>query len=149
MEGVEPWEIGQPASDSYPNYKLYTDPLPAFFNGLGYKTVFLSTAPLSFLNQRNFLSGTKFSTIIGEEAFLNQPKYVFDAAPDSALYEKALALIHEKKPGKPLFLAMQTISSHKPYRAPGATNERTAFAYSDQQLKAFYDTLKKEGFFKQ
>lgn len=118
LQGAQPREIDQPSSDSYPRYKTYTNPLPAFFNDLGYKTVFVSTVPLSFLNQRKFLSGMNFSTIIGEEAFINQPKYVFDAAPDSALYDKALSVIRAQKGGKPLFLAMQTISSHKPYRSP-------------------------------
>lgn len=94
LQGIEPWETNEPSSDSYKHYKTFTNSLPDFFNSLGYRTVFLSTAPLSFLHQRQFLQGTSFSTIIGEEAFNDEIKYVFDAAPDASLYAKALSLIH-------------------------------------------------------
>lgn len=72
---------------------------------------------------------------------------MFDAAPDAALYAKALSVIHNQKNNQPLFLAMQTISSHKPYSSPDGNSERAAFAYSDRELKKFYDKLKEEGFF--
>lgn len=150
LRGIEPREFNG-SSDAYKNYKTHTESLPVFFNNLGYQTTFLSTAPLTFLHQRDFLKATKFQTIVGEEAFTTGKKYVFDAAPDEQLYAKALDIIHtqrQQSSGKPLFLAMQTISSHKPYSSPDGNSERAAFAYSDRMIKAFYDQLKSEGFFK-
>lgn len=144
LQGVEPWETNEASSDTYKTYKTYTSSLPSFFNSLGYRSVFLSTAPLTFLRQRDFLVGTKFSTIVGEEAFTKEKKYVFDAAPDSVLYQKALSTLHGQREDQPLFLVMQTISSHKPYSSPAGNSERAAFAYSDAELKKFYDQLKKE-----
>lgn len=88
-----------------------------------------------------------FKTIIGEEAFLSGPRYVFNTAPDKELYAKALNIITTQPKDKPLFLAMQTISSHKPYNSPGGSNERMAFAYSDAMIKEFYTQLKEQGYF--
>lgn len=147
LQGIEPREVGQSSSDSYKTYKTYTDSLPVFFQQQGYDTLFLSTAPLSFLHQRNFLSGVQFQTIIGEEAFLNGPRYVFNTAPDKQLYDRALNILANHDQSKPLFLGMQTISSHKPYNSPGGNNERQAFAYSDAMLKEFYAQLKESGYF--
>lgn len=48
---------------------------------------------LDFLNQRDFIKSVKFQHIIGEEAFKEEKKYVFDAAPDNVLYNKALQVI--------------------------------------------------------
>ena len=147
LQGVEPREINQGSSDNYKNYKTYTDSLPVFFEQQGYETKFLSTAPLSFLHQRDFLSGLKFDTIIGEETFLSGPRYVFNTAPDEQLYARALNIVTTQPKDKPLLLAMQTISSHKPYNSPGGNNERMAFAYSDAMLKEFYAKLKEQGYF--
>jgi hypothetical protein len=38
-----------------------------------------------------------FTTIIGEEAFRSETKYVFDAAPDLSLYDKTLQTIQQQK----------------------------------------------------
>lgn len=69
-------------------------------------------------------------------------KYVFNAAPDKDLYDKAISIVRKKDPKKPLFLSLQTISSHKPYNSPAGTSERAAMTYSDMELKAFYEQLK-------
>lgn len=147
LQWVEPREVLQGSSESYKNYKTYTEQLPQFFNNLWYNTVFLSTAPLSFLHQRDFLKKVGFSQIIGEEAFSHMPHYVFNAAPDESLYQRALRIVRENDKKKPLFLSLQTISSHKPYNSPAGTSERTAFAYSDQALLNFYQQLKADWFF--
>lgn len=122
--------------------------MPQFFNSLGYQTTFLSSVPLTFLHQREFLERLDFTTIIGEEAFLTGQKYVFNAAPDGELYNKALDVIRTRDKKKPLFLGLQTISSHKPYSSPGGNSERAAMTYSDLELQQFYDQLKNDGFFK-
>ena len=81
------------ASQEYETYINYTPALSIFFNALGYQTTFLSTVPLSFLNQRDFIKGMQFQNIVGEEYFKDEEKYVFGAAPDHVLYDKALQLV--------------------------------------------------------
>lgn len=108
----------------------------------------MSTAPLSFLHQRDFLKKVGFTNIIGEEIFTTGQRYVFNAVPDKTLYDKAIDIIRTKNPKKPLFLSLQTISSHKPYNSPAGTSERAAMTYSDMELKVFYDQLNAIGFFK-
>jgi phosphoglycerol transferase MdoB-like AlkP superfamily enzyme len=88
-----------------------------------------------------FLSGIGFTNIGGEELFRGQPKYVFDAAPDQALYKQALATIEQQK--KSYLLVLQTISFHKPYNTPYGKSESAAIRYSDKMLYYFYQQLKK------
>jgi phosphoglycerol transferase MdoB-like AlkP superfamily enzyme len=64
------------------------------------------------------LEDIKFQNIIGEEYFEDEEKYMFDAAPDHVLYDKALQTIESHTGAQPYFLAMQTISSHVPYDTP-------------------------------
>lgn len=132
------------SDQAYDTYATYEPTLPVFFNGLGYQTTFLSSVTLDFLNEKKFLSGLQFKTIIGEEAFKNEKKYVFDAAPDHVLYNKALNLVQTYQTGSnPYFLAMQTISSHRPYDTPYGSNTDEMFKYVDRSLYAFYQKLKK------
>lgn len=147
LQGVEPWQnpLEKPEA-AYDKYINYTDSLPDFFNALGYKTTFLSTVTLEFLNQRDFIKWLHFQNIIGEEAFKKEKKYVFDAAPDHVLYNKALELV-ESWNTQPFFLAMQTVSSHKPYDTPLWTSKEQMFKYVDRNIYAFYQKLKTLWFF--
>ncbi|GHV23650.1 hypothetical protein FACS189428_7410 [Clostridia bacterium] len=115
LKGVFPRDI--------PNYKGFRSPienLPIFLNNQGYHITFLSTAPLSFLDQRAFLEEMEFDQIIGEEKFSGKT-YTFDAAPDGELYQEALSRIRiektlqdlktkERKKADPYAMIMQTIS---------------------------------------
>ncbi len=105
----------------------------------------MSASNLNFLDQRTFLSGIGFTTIVGEEAFKNQKKYVFDAAPDQDLYTQTLKIVEKQK--DPYFLALQTISFHKPFNSPYGDTEEDARRYADKTLYYFYQQLKKEKFF--
>ncbi len=77
--------------------------------------------------------------------FDQQDSYVFDAAPDQVLYKKALQTIQTQKDN--YFLALQTISFHRPYNTPYGSNEKDAIRYADKSLYYFYQQLKKSGFF--
>ena len=123
----------------YTWYKLIMDPLPKFLNEQWYDTTFISTAPLNFLNQREFLSWAWFQKIIWEEEFKNNKKYTFDAAPDRELYDRALQEF--KNQTWKFFIWLQTISFHKPYNTPNWKTEALALQYSDQELYKFYRKL--------
>ncbi|MFA7298653.1 MAG: glycerophosphodiester phosphodiesterase family protein [Candidatus Absconditabacterales bacterium] len=143
--GVEPLRLVGSQVTSYSGYKVYGDSLPAFFNKQGYKTTFISSVDLNFLDQRDFLSGIGFSQIIGEESFKTDKKYVFDAAPDHNLYNKTLETI--KNTTGSYFIKIQNISFHKPYNTPYGKTKEDALRYADKSLFYFYLQLKKSGFF--
>lgn len=145
LQGVEPWKFTRQEGDAYTWYKAPTDSLPKFFAAQKYTPIFLSTASLQFLNEGSYLSGIGFTNILWEELFRNQPKYVFDAAPDQVLFKQALTTIKQQK--KPYLLTIQTISFHKPYSTPYGNSESSAIRYSDKMLYYFYQQLKKSWFF--
>lgn len=89
----------------------------------------------------------QFDTIVDNSSFVKYPKYVFRAAADEAMYEKTENLILEGG-SQSHFYMLESISSHKPYNAPGGANtEEAAFAYSDGQLLAFYRKLQAMHYF--
>ncbi len=144
LRGIEP--LGKA---SYTGFQTYIESLPDFLKNQGYSTTFLSAVSLDFFGQKAFLEEMHFDEIIGEEAFADHKKYVFDAAPDGDLYAKALELIRKKEENNrdPYALIFQSISFHKPYTTPYGDTEELAIQYSDEMLWDFYDTLKAEGFF--
>ena len=130
---------------TYTWHKYIMEPLPIFFNQLRYNTVFISTVPLSFINQRQFLQNIWFKKIIWEDIFKDSPKYTFNAAPDEYLYKKAIEVIQSQTWN--YFIWLQTISFHKPYNTPLWKTEELALQYSDQELYKFYENLEKIWFF--
>jgi hypothetical protein len=143
LRGVEPLDVA-----SYTGFYTYLESLPAFLDASAYDTTFLSTVPLTFLQQREFLKSMQFDHIIGEEAFTGQKHYVFDAAPDEDLYEKALEVLGEKnEKAEPYALIMQNISFHKPYNTPYGNTQEQALRYTDESLGRFYKRLQLSHFF--
>lgn len=149
LKWVEPRETPMANGDqAYNQYASYTQALPSFFNQQWYNTIFLSTVTLDFLDQKSFLSWVGFQTILWDELFKKEKKYVFDAAPDHILYNKAIQLVEQNKSSnKPYFLTLQTISSHKPYDTPYGESKEKMFEYVDKSIYAFYMKLKKDHFF--
>ncbi len=145
LEWVEPWKFAWQQDGAYSWYNVYTQSLPKFFAQQWYTPIFLSTASLDFLQQKDFISGIGFTSIIWSEAFANEKKYVFDAAPDQSLYMKTLQVIKQQK--NPYLAVLQTISFHKPYSSPYGDTEQDALRYADKSLYYFYQQLKKNWFF--
>ena len=132
------------------DFKLCHDAwLPHFLNNQWYKTTFISTAPLYFLNQRLFLQNIWFQQIIGAEDFENKQKYVFSSAPDWDLYDRIIKEI-ETQTWK-YFIWAQTISFHEPYTSPYCTSVNNCMhktlQYTDEKLYDFYTSLQKMWFF--
>lgn len=130
---------------AYSGYKSIWSPLAQFFNELWYSSTFVSAVDLWFLNQLEFLSWVGFSKIIGPEHFKDEKKYVFNAAPDEALFDETLKIISSQK--DPFFVALQTISFHKPYSTPYGNTHDEALKYADDTLYDFYEWLQNIGFF--
>ena len=132
-------------STPYTGYKLLMQPLPEYLNNQWYKTTFISSVSLNFLNQREFLSWAWFQKIIWEEEFQNNKKYAFDAAPDGDLYDRVLEEVQAQT--WKYFIWLQTISFHTPYNTPYWKTEQLALKYSDDELYEFYQWLQKIWFF--
>lgn len=132
-------------NSTYTWYKLKMQALPEYLNSQWYNTTFISTADLSFLNQRDFLIWAWFQKIIWEENFEKNKKYTFDAAPDKDLYDKVIEEVVNQT--WKFFIWLQTISFHKPYNTPNWKTEKSALQYSDQELYRFYKKLEKIWFF--
>lgn len=146
LQWIEPREYPRiDSNQDYDAYANYLQSLPEFMQDQGYKTTFISTVTLDFLNQKAFLSGLRYQNIIWEEAFKKEKKYVFNAAPDQALYNKALDVISWAT--TPVFLTLQSVSSHRPYDTPYGQDTEQMFSYVDKSLYTFYQKLKNSWFF--
>lgn len=146
LQWIEPREYPRVDTNTdYDTYAPYLESLPVFMQKQWYQTKFLSTVTLDFLNQKQFLSGLQYQEIIWEEVFKKEKKYVFNAAPDHVLYNKAIEIISWSK--QPIFLTLQSVSSHIPYDTPYWGNKTQMFSYIDKSLYAFYQKLKNSGFF--
>ena len=143
--GVAPLVNVWANNSTYSGYKLLMQPLPEYLNTQWYNTTFISTAKLSFLNQREFLSWAWFKKIIWEEEFEENKKYTFGAAPDGDLYDRVLEEVQAQT--WKYFIWLQTISFHKPYNTPYWETEELALKYSDDKLYEFYQKLQDLWFF--
>lgn len=123
--------------------------LPRLFASHGYRTAFLTTGDLAFSGKGTWLELLGFHEVIGHDDpfFDGWPRLHFGAAPDSALYLRALAWLEERPRGRPWFLVVESVSSHHPFIEPTTKqkSETAAFAYADRQLGWFYDALVRRG----
>lgn len=146
LMGTRPWNSDisswwQYVQEFYPFTGLAT-----VFNQQWYKSIFISSAPLEFLNQEDFLVQAWFSKIYGQDHFRNEPKYVFDSAPDASVYK---IIIDELKNSwdAPMFIGAQTISTHLPYDTPYWKTKIQSWKYANDALNTFYDDLLAINFF--
>ena len=125
--------------------------VPHMLNEFGYHTVFLTTGNLGFLGKGDWLKNIGFDFIEGHEAshYNGVKRFHFDAAPDQALYERALIEMQSPNRRNPIFMTLETVSTHHPFIDPesNAQSEEMAFRYADRALKVFVENLKSIGFF--
>jgi lipoteichoic acid synthase len=131
-------------------FKAPAQSVPRFLGAQGYRTEFLTTGNLGFMDKGAWLDAIGFQYREGHDAPLYQGmrRHNFDAAPDSALYDRALQELAGAG-SQPLFLTLETVSSHLPYEQPetGERTEESVFRYTDAQLDRFITRLRARGFF--
>lgn len=126
--------------------------LPRVFASAGYHTAFLTTGPLHFTRKDEWLEDIGFDYMEGHRHpfYADWPRPVFHAAPDEALYRRALEWQQAQQPSEdPYLLVLETVSTHPPYEDPvsgGQSLERT-FRYADAQAGWYVDQLQARGFF--
>jgi phosphoglycerol transferase MdoB-like AlkP superfamily enzyme len=133
-------------------YSFYNikDSLPNILKKYGYESEFLTTADLDFGNTGVWAKSVGFDYIEGHD----QPEYDkwerfhFQAAPDEALYLRALDRFEKHKSNK-FLMFIKTVSSHHPYIDPEnkEKSESAAIMYTDKQMGRFYRELQDRGFF--
>lgn len=131
-------------------YYDVTRTLPNILKSKGYVSEFLTTADLMFANTDIFAKNIGFDYIEGHEHpyYDNWDRSHFKAAPDEALYHRALSRI-EKNKGNNFFVFIKTVSTHVPYINPETkhSSEAETFLYADKQIGLFYKELLNIGFF--
>jgi len=124
--------------------------LPKLLKSLGYRSEFLTTADLDFGNTGVWARSIGFDYVEGHEhpEYAQWPRFQFKAAPDQALYQRALDRIALAKT-QPGLLFIKTVSSHHPYLNPENQHrsEAEVFQYADRQLGQFYRQLQEAKFF--
>jgi lipoteichoic acid synthase len=125
--------------------------VPRFLGRAGYRTEFLTTGNLGFLGKGGWLDAIGFQYREGHDApfYRGMKRHNFDAAPDGALYDRALQEIERNGTQQPLFMTLETVSTHLPYEQPetGESTEASVFRYADAQLARFVAALGARGFF--
>jgi len=124
--------------------------LPKLLKAQGYRSEFLTSADLEFGNTAAWARSIGFDYVEGHDHpdYAPWPRFHFQAAPDEALYRRALARI-EHANGRRLLLFIKTVSTHHPYVNPENqhASEAETFQYADRQLGRFYRQLLDQGFF--
>ena len=126
--------------------------LPESLKSQGYKTAFLTSGNLAFVHKGEWLKNIGFEHVEGHEhaAYRGEERLHFDAAPDDALYARALEYIHQhRQKARPDLVVVETTSTHGPYVQPH-TRERSEEAvvrYMDETASSFIRSLRAQGFF--
>lgn len=124
--------------------------VPRMLHDQGYDTAFLTTGNLGFLRKGSWLKDIGFDLAEGHDAsyYKGMKRYQFDAAPDDALYGRALLELQQHRE-RPLFLTLETVTTHLPNIDPesGAQSQELTYRYADRQLGRFVRDLRARGFF--
>lgn len=106
----------------------------------GYATAFYYGGDIDFTNMRGHLSEAGFSRVEGQEYFAAAKVKANWGVADQELFRLAPLF-----PSRPSFTALLTLSSHEPWDVPTHRlhdERRNAFAYTDQCLGAWLDSLR-------
>ncbi len=124
--------------------------VPRVLHDQGYHSSFLTTGNLGFMGKGQWLKDIGFDETEGHEAafYRGMKRYNFDAAPDDALYARALDRLQQPRT-QPVFMTLETVTTHLPNVDPetGAHSQEATYRYADRQLGQFVRQLRNRGFF--
>ena len=126
--------------------------LPSLASSLkrvGYTSTFLYGGDANFTNMSGYLYSTGYNRIISDRDFTQQERSTHRwGAGDDITFNRLLSLTKEQK-SSPWHITYLTLSSHEPWQVPYsriADDEKAnAFAFTDEQLGFFIDSLKADG----
>ncbi|MBI3369297.1 MAG: sulfatase-like hydrolase/transferase [Burkholderiales bacterium] len=121
LTGEPPMARGDAADTVFESFGKPAQTIPSLLSRQGYHTAFLTTGDLGFLDKGRWLKRIGFELVEGHDAaFYNgMPRLHFKAAPDEALYDRALQYIGQRGGSpQPLFLMLETVSTHHRRQRP-------------------------------
>jgi len=126
--------------------------LPEVLREAGYRTVYLQSAPLSFMQKDRFMPSIGFDETLGHDAFSNPHFRTFWGVDDRTLFDEAIQRIGQLEAGEsPWFLTMLNVGTHHPYTVPESFKTpyddefRRAFNYLDHHFQRFLRELDNRG----
>lgn len=135
---------------SFNSFYAIQNSLPHILKAHGYRTEFLTSADLEFGNTGPWAQSIGFDYVEGHEHpyYQSWPRFHFQAAPDEALFNRAMDRIKQLK-ARRFLMFIKTVSTHHPYINPenNHASEAEAFQYADQQIGRFYQSLLAKNFF--
>jgi len=127
------------------------DSLPRRLRLEGYHTVFLTSGNLGFTKTGEWLKDIGFNYVEGHDysGYTGISRHHFESVPDDVLFNRALEFISLYDKDNPVFVVVETVSSHHPFLHPytGERSEEAAIRYMDQAAADFIEALGARGYF--
>ena len=126
--------------------------LAAAMRELGYRSVYLQAAELSYMSKDRFMPEVGFEEVLGKDTF-EYSHVPFEWGPDDkAYFEQVAEFIDElNNDDEPWFLSLLTVGTHHPYgvtdkfAADYPSRKIAAVAYLDEALGEFLERLEAAG----
>jgi hypothetical protein len=129
------------------------DCLPRVLNAAGYQTVYLQSAPLSFMYKDLFAERAGFKAVYGNIDFADPIHRSQWGVDDRSLFDEAVRRIDTlEREGAPWFVTLLSVGTHHPSVVPPAFEKRStregfaaAVEFLDSALGDFVDGLRRAG----
>ena len=120
---------------------------------IGYRTVYLQAAELSYMSKDRFMPEVGFEDVLGKD-FFDYSHVAFRWGPDDKAYFEQVADYIEKldEQPEPWFLTLLSVGTHHPYGVSDQYAEDfpsrkiAAVAYLDEALDEFFARLERDGY---
>ncbi|MEM6991992.1 MAG: LTA synthase family protein [Myxococcota bacterium] len=125
--------------------------LPEVLRDAGYRTVYLQSAPLSFMLKDRFMPWAGFQRVLGDQFFARPYARNNWGVDDRSFFGAATDLVAELNAGsQPWFATLLTSGTHHPYlvpdnAAPGGDPRHRAVAFLDDSVAEFIGALRRRG----
>jgi lipoteichoic acid synthase len=127
--------------------------LPRLLKSEGYHTAFLTSGNLAFTRTGEWLKNIGFDYVEGHEyiGYKGIERHQFESVADDVLYNRVIKYIGEVGIESPLFLVVETVSSHHPFVHPYTKerSEEAVFRYVDGAAVDFIEELESHHFFQE
>ncbi len=141
----------------YPYIEAPPDQRPAALaqtmRDIGYRTVYLQAAGLSYMSKDRFMPEAGFEDVLGKD-FFDYSHVAFRWGPDDKAYFEQVADFIERLDAhsEPWFLTLLSVGTHHPYGVSDQYAEDypsrkiAAVAYLDEALDEFFARLERDGY---
>jgi len=123
--------------------------LPKVLSDKGYTTIYMQSAPISYMNKSKFMPRAGFGTSLDDKDYAPSRYRGMWGVDDESLFEEAKAVISKQE--SPWLVTLLTVGTHHPYTVPNAPpgariSFKNAAECMDEQIGKFWEYLKESGF---